>query len=130
MTYDLNASEFHAVGMLSPDGRYEYFVEKVVAGGEVWSLQSDDGWVVMSSDEGEECLPVWPHRDFAAEWASGEWADCRPAAIGLDEWVDRWTPGMEQDGTLLAIFPDEYSEGTIVSPGELLESIEARRRLR
>lgn len=128
MTYHLTRSEFDAAARLSAEGRYDYFVEKIVAGGEVWSLSSDQGWVVMSSDEGEECLPVWPHEDFAAQWASGEWADCAPAAIGLDAWIERWTPGMEKDGTLLAIFPDEHSEGTIVTPGELLQSIEAQRR--
>lgn len=128
MTYHLTRSEFDAAAMLSAEGRYDYFVEKIVAGGEVWSLSSEEGWVVMRSEEGEECLPVWPHEDFAAQWASGEWGDCTPAAIGLDAWVDRWTPGMEKDGTLLAIFPDEHSEGTIVTPGELLHSIEAQRK--
>jgi len=109
--------------MLSPEGRFDYFVEKLRAGNEVWSLQCDDGWVVMSSDEGEECLPVWPHEAFAAEWASGEWADCKPASIPFDVWVERWTPGLEGDGTLLAVFPDEQSEGIILAPSELLESL-------
>ncbi len=130
MTYDLTESEFNTVSLLSPDSRYDYFVEKIVAGGEVWSLAGEDGWVVMTSDDGEECLPVWPHEDFAAEWATGEWADCKPTAVALNEWVGRWTPGMEKDGTLLAIFPDEESEGTIVAPNELLLSIEAQRKSR
>ncbi len=130
MTYTLSDSEFNTVSLLSPEGRYDYFVEKVIAGGEVWSLESDEGWVVMTSDEGEECLPVWPHQDFAAEWASGEWADCKPAAVALRDWIERWTPGMTKDGTLLAVFPDDNSEGTIVTPTELLQSLEAQRTTR
>lgn len=127
MPYNLTESEFNTVSLLSPGGRYDYFVKMIVIGGELWSLKSDEGWVVMSSEEGEECLPVWPHKDFAAEWVTDEWADCKPTAIALDEWVGRWTPGMEKDGTLLAIFPDEQSEGTITVPADLLNSIEAQR---
>jgi hypothetical protein len=124
MSYELTSSEKSAVSMLSPEGRYDYFVNKVARNGEVWSLEGDDGWVVMRSEDGDECLPVWPHADFAAQWADGDWAGCRPAAIELDTWMERWTPGMEQDGTLLAVFPDEEGEGTIVTPTELHASIE------
>ena len=125
MSYELTNSELSALSMLSPEGRYDYFVTKIAANREVWSLQSDDGWVVMRSEDEDECLPVWPHPDFAAQWANEDWAGCTPAAISLDAWIDRWTPGMEADGTLLAVFPDDEGEGTIVTPTELLASIEA-----
>jgi hypothetical protein len=130
MSYPLSDADRSVVSMLSADGRYEYFVEKAVAGGEIWSLQCDDGWVVMLSQEEEECLPVWPHRDFAAQWADGEWADCKPAMVPLDVWLERWTPGMEQDGTLLVVFPDSDEEGTIVTPRELGGALEKARAKR
>ncbi len=125
MTDKLTNSELRRVASLSGDERYDYFVEKIVEWGEVWSLYSDDGWVGVTSQDGEECLPVWPHRDFAAEWVSGEWADCTPTAISLEVWVERWIPGMEKDGTLLAVFPNGEGEGVVVTPDELLASIEA-----
>jgi hypothetical protein len=128
MSYPLTDSDRSVVSLLSADGRYDYFVEKVIAGGEVWSLQSDDGWVVMISPEDEECLPVWPHEAFAHEWATGEWADCRPAAISLDTWLTRWTPGMEKDGTLLVVFPDSDEQGTVVAPAELRDAINGKRK--
>ncbi|MFA7617921.1 MAG: DUF2750 domain-containing protein [Thiohalomonadaceae bacterium] len=124
MTYTLTDSDILAVALLSAEGRYEYCVEKLVTGGAVWSLRSDDGWVVMSTQDGEECLPVWPHRAFAAQWANGEWADCVPGEIPLDVWMDRWTPGLEGDGTLLAVFPHSDEQGTVVTPSELLASLE------
>jgi hypothetical protein len=127
MSYTLSDSDRSVVALLSADGRYDYFVEKAVAGGEVWSLQCDDGWVTMLSHDDEECLPVWPHRDFAQQWATGEWSDCVPTAVPLDTWLQRWTPGMEQDGTLLVVFPHSDEEGTIVTPTELGSALEKAR---
>lgn len=124
MSYPLTDNEFNAVALLSAEGRYDYFVDKVVAGGEVWSLQSEDGWVIVTSEDGEECLPVWPHPNFAAQWATDDWSDCTPTAIPLATWLERWTPGMEKDGTLLAVFPSVEGEGDIVAPRELAASIE------
>jgi hypothetical protein len=56
-------------------------------------------------------------------WINGEWADCRPASIPLGVWLDRWTPGMERDGTVLAVFPYSDEEGVIVTPTELRDAI-------
>ncbi len=124
MSYELTESERQAVAALSADERYDYFVQKVVEGGEVWSLQSEDGWVQVTAAHGEVCLPVWPHREYAAQWVSAEWANYTPSAIPLDAWMDRWTPGMERDGTLLAVFPDGDAQGVVVAPVELLAAID------
>jgi hypothetical protein len=128
MSETLSDSDILAAAILSADGRYQYSVGKMVENGEVWSLRCDDGWVVMSSQDGEECLPVWPHRQFAAQWATGEWADCTPEAVPLAVWMERWTPGLERDGTLLAVFPHSDEEGTVVTPGELFDALNRARR--
>ena len=125
MSHRLTDRERLAVALLPADRRYDYFVSKVVAEGQVWSLRNSQGWVVMSSEEGDECLPVWPYSEFAAEWISGEWADCSPASVPLDTWLERWTPGMERDGSMLAVFPNEAEEGIVVTPGELGDSLRA-----
>lgn len=124
MSYDLSDNEYQDAPGLPADERFAYFVEKVVEGDQVWSLKGPDGWVVMSSEDQEECLPVWPHQAFAADWATGDWSDCAPAPIALDAWLERWTPGMEKDGTQVAVFPAEEGEGLVLSPRELREAIE------
>ena len=123
MSFELTEQQFRYVSHLTADQRYDYFVSTVSDWQQVWSLHGKGGWVVVSSTDGEECFPVWPHPDYAAAWATGDWADCRPEAIPLDVWLERWTPGMEQDGTLLAVFPNEEEEGVVVSPGELRDSL-------
>lgn len=124
MTYALSANERRMVSNLSADDRYDYFIAKAVENGELWSLNSEGGWVEVTSDDGEQCFPVWPHPDLAAEWVTGDWSDCTPTAIPLAEWVERWTPGLESDGAMLAVFPRSDEGGVVVTPDELLESMD------
>jgi len=118
MTYALSRSEHLATLKLSNHQRYQHFIAKVVANGEIWSLANSDGWVTLTSD-GDNCLPVWPHADYASEWANGDWADCAPKAVALDVWLERWTKGLTDDETLLVVFPNLKEEALLVEPSEL-----------
>ena len=123
MTYKLNDKQFATIVGLSDHERYDYFLKKVTDWEEVWSLHSPEGWVELSTDDGEECLPVWPHPDFAKAWAVDDWSDCQPKAIALDAWLERWTPGLEKDNTLVAVFPVNEAEGIVLPPAELHEAL-------
>ncbi len=118
MPYSLSKTDHDAVLKLSAEERYDYLIHQVMSTGEIWSLANEEGWVAFSSD-GDACLPIWPHPDFARLWATGDWADCEPEMIALDTWLERWIPGMEADGTLIVVFPDDQEEGIIVSPSEM-----------
>ena len=122
MTYDLEPDEFETVMQLDADDRYDYFVERIVESEEIWGLSSGEGFVMFTAD-GDECLPVWPHPDFAAKLAVGDWADCVPQSILLKDWLEDWIPGMVEDGVSLAIFTDENEEGVVVSPADIEASI-------
>jgi hypothetical protein len=122
MTYPLNKKEYQSTLRLSPNDRYLHFIARVVEWQQVWGLSSAKGWVVLSSD-GDECFPVWPHPDYAAAWATDDWSDCWPEAVDLDTWLERWTPGMEEDGTLVAVFPKDDEESIVVSPADLKTSL-------
>lgn len=124
MSYALNRNDLDAVPALSADERHDYFVDKILQGGKVWTLGSDRGMVMMSSD-GEECLPLWPHPDFAASWANGDWSDCKPVSVDLKAWRERWIPGMQKDGVVLAVFPGSGEDALVVEPRELEEAIVA-----
>ena len=65
-----------------------------------------------------DCVPVWPTREFAQAWATGEWQGCTPKAIPTNDWFSRWTPGLEEDDLLVAVFPTEEDDGTILFPDE------------
>ena len=126
MTYQLNEKQYTHTHKQSDDKRCEYFLKKVSDFEEIWSLESPDGWVELSDEDGQVCLPLWPHPDFANAWAVDDWADCQPKMIKLDVWLDRWTEGLEKDNTVLAIFPVDNGEGLILSPEELHDAILAK----
>lgn len=126
MPYKLNDKKFDAACGLADDERYDYFMRKVADWEEIWSLHSPEGWVELSDEDGQICLPIWPHPDFADAWATGDWSDCKPKVIKLEHWLERWTPGLEKDDTVLAVFPVAEDEGIIQTPAEVHEALLAQ----
>ena len=123
MPYSLNQKQRVSIQALDDYQRYDYFLKKVADWEEIWSLHSDEGWIELSSEDGELCLPIWPHLDFAKEWVNGEWSDCSPKAIKLKIWIERWTAGLQVDDTMLVIFPTAKGAGIVLSPDELENDI-------
>jgi len=41
------------------------------------------------------------------------------ASISLDDWLDKWLPGILKDGRQVAVFPVLGGHGVIVSPTRL-----------
>ncbi len=126
MTYSLTEKQFNAICHKSEDERYDYFMRKVSDFEEIWSLHSPEGWVELSDEDGQICLPIWPHPDFASAWAVEEWSDCQPKAIKLDVWLERWTQGLENDDTVLVVFPVDEEQGLVQSPSLLHEDLLAQ----
>lgn len=122
MSLALSAADRDAINSLSADERYDHLIDGVLAGGQLWSLANGDDWVVMSCD-GDECLPIWPHADYAALFANDDWADCQPRAIALETFLARWVKGLTRDNTLIAAFPNGSDEGLVVTPDELAEAL-------
>lgn len=125
MTYKLNDKQLQSIPKLEEHERYDYFLRKVADFEELWSLHSPEGWVEFSTADGEACLPLWPHPDFAKQWAVDDWSDCTPKAIALDVWLERWTSGLERDDTVLAIFPVDEEEGLVLTPQEFHDDLMA-----
>ena len=74
---------------LDADGRYTFFIQQAVANGKLWILKDEQGCMLLTADE-DDCIPVWPHADYAKAWAAEEWANCEPYAVPLKTWLDRW----------------------------------------
>lgn len=102
--------------------RYSYLVEQVIASEQLWILTDNDGSVLLEED-GSGCVPVWPHKECAEENLNGDWADCKAVAIDKHRWQERWTPGLTEDGYLVAVFPDSEQECVVVTPAEFDDEI-------
>jgi len=124
MSYPLDEQQFDRVNKLNAHQRFDEFVAKVTEHEQVWGLSSAGGWAIVSA-EGDDCFPVWPHPDFAAAWAVGDLADCTPQPIALSAWMQKWTSGMQEDGTLVLVFPtnDDTDEGLVLGADELEDAL-------
>jgi hypothetical protein len=69
-------------------------------------------------------VPVWPHALFAEASAVGEWLGYQPKRISIDEWLTRWTPGIEADHRGVAVFPVLEGQATTTSPLKLKADLE------
>jgi hypothetical protein len=124
MIYPLDDQQFARISQMNAHQRFDEFVTKVTEHEQIWGLSSASGWAIVEA-EGDDCFPVWPHPDFAAAWAKGDLADCTPQPIALSAWMQKWTAGMQKDGTLVLVFPTngDTDEGLVVAPDELEDAL-------
>ena len=118
MTQALDQDSIANIERFTPDERLKYLLKEVVKQKQIWILTDEDGCVMLNTED-EDCAPVWPNKEFAQSWATGEWQDCEPKAISLEKWYASWTSGLEEDDVFIAVFPNQDEEGLIISPQEL-----------
>ncbi|MGO1245885.1 MAG: DUF2750 domain-containing protein [Oceanisphaera sp.] len=126
MSYSLTEADQAAAEKMHDNERYNHFVNKVVEHQEMWILTDEHGCMMLTSDEDEDCIPMWPHADYAKTWAVDDWAACQPEAINMQTWQSRWLPGMEEDELLVAVFPVAEAAGALVEPSELQDAFERK----
>lgn len=122
MSYELSDSERNGALQLNADYRFEHFISKVAEHESLYILTDEHG-VMMLTTEDEDCIPVWPHPDYANAWAQGEWANCKAQEVTLKVWLERWVDGMEQDEVYVAVFPTPDQEGIVLEPADVAEAI-------
>ena len=127
-SWGINDKEFDAVSGLPFQRRYEYFVKRVADWETVWSLVKDAGWVLVGDSECHEVVPVWPHERYAAACAIDGWAGALPRSIRLDDWLNKWLPGIERDQRLVVVFMTPGSKGAVVTVEALKADLEEELR--
>lgn len=124
MSGSLHPKEMATVLALSGTERYGYFVEKVADHEEVWGLQNEEGWVLIGFESGDAfCL--WPDAAYAKACTVGDWADCTPEPISLEELIEELLPALQRDELRLAIFPTPAGEAVVVDPRDFQEHLKS-----
>lgn len=105
------------------EANYQRFIENILESGQVWGLQSDEGWVVVDSTEFEdaEVMPFWSEEAYAKAHCVGEWEDFKPVAMDLDEFVEDWLTGMAEDGILVGPNWNDDLDGLEIEPEEVMQ---------
>jgi hypothetical protein len=123
MSSGLHPKEMEAVLALSGQERYGYFIERIAEREEAWGLQNEDGWVLIGFADGEAfCL--WPHADYAKACTVGDWSDCAPESISLEELIGELLPALLRDSLRLAVFPTPEGEAVVVDPRDLQQHLQ------
>lgn len=118
MTTPLDDAKIAEIQAFDAEKRYKYLVKEVVTNREIWILVDEHGCVMLNTED-EDCVPVWPNKEFAEAWATGDWAKCKAESISLNKWHSRWTHGLEDDELAVVIFPNQDEDGLVVFPDEL-----------
>ncbi|MEH6575742.1 MAG: DUF2750 domain-containing protein [Amphritea sp.] len=118
MSISLEQSTLETIQQYDVEQRFKYLIKEAVSNGEIWVLSDEQGSVMLNTDD-EDCVPVWPNKEFAQAWATGDWEGCKAESISLKNWHDRWTPGLEDDEFAVVVFPNENQDGLVVSPADL-----------
>lgn len=111
----MNVQEIEQIQSSNEEQRFHYFMKEVVEHRKIWILIDEHGSVMLNTEE-EDCVPVWPHKEFAESWATGEWEQCQAEAISLNKWHSRWTVGLEEDDLSVVVFPNQQEKGEVLSP--------------
>lgn len=109
------------------DASYEAFLGAVVEDGLVWGLCDDEGWAMVPSADDDETMvmPFWSSEAAATACASGEWEGFAPEPLPLEDFMEQWLPGMEEDGLRAGVDWSADLEGVEVPPLELQADLEA-----
>ncbi|MDQ1097678.1 MULTISPECIES: DUF2750 domain-containing protein [Chryseobacterium] len=103
---------------MSENERYDYFIRKVADFEVLWGLD-DNGWALLGDNEGRQVLPLWPEKEFAELCAIDQWEGFKPKEISLNDFFEKWIPGMTNDNTLVNIFLTPEEKGSVISPKDL-----------
>lgn len=121
---EISQADFVDLSKMLPELRFEYALAQMIEKQSLWGLYGENGWVMLKADE-VNCIPIWPHKEFAEAWVKGDFPDCQPKQIDFVEWLDVWLPGMKNNKTLVLVFPlGEDEEGIMLEADEMISCIE------
>ena len=117
MSEPLSPQQIESVLKMREDERLKYAVKEIAKHRRVWILTDEHGCVMLNTED-EDCVPVWPHEEFANQWATGDWEHCKAESISTAKWFSRWTYGLEDDELAIVVFPNQNEEGLVLYPDE------------
>jgi len=123
---NLTPEQVTRVLTLDQQQRFQYLCKEVNKQQSIWLLVDEHGCVMLNTED-EDCIPVWPNKEFAEDWATEEWSHCTAEAISLNKWYERWSRGLEEDELSVVVFPDKELKGLILFPDEFEEALKKQK---
>ncbi len=115
----MSEKQYESVVALDSYDRYMHFISKVADWQQLWSVKSDEGWLVPVAPEGFEYFPLWPHPTYAQTISDNNFPGHSAAEITLQELLENWLPLFKKDSVRVAIFPNQEWTFWCIEPDEL-----------
>ena len=123
MSYQINAKQIESIKKLIINKRYEHLIKKIADTEELWTIKMDGWFLLFGDDGGNEYIPIWPHPEYIKDFQTEEWRKSFPEKINLEDWLEKWIPGMIKDKKRIAVFPVIDQKYNIISPEEFEKDI-------
>jgi hypothetical protein len=120
----VSSKERDAVLKLNASQRYAYFIKRVVDWQVAWGLW-EDGWALVSDNQGHTGFPLWPAREFAEVCLAQEWAGYQPEQIALVDLINELLVRLGDDGLFVGVFQTPTDKGMLLPPDKLAASLRA-----
>ena len=129
MPYVMNEKQFESVQSLDSNARFQHFVSKVADWEQLWTVKSDEGWLVPVAPEGFEYFPVWTHPEYAQKITDLNFPGLKAEEISLQEFLSHWLPLLQDDDVKVAVFPNrEWTFWCIEADDLMAELVEEMRQ--
>ncbi|ASP47321.1 DUF2750 domain-containing protein [Cognaticolwellia beringensis] len=111
---------------MSTETTLKSFLNQVKDTQTLWALQdkNSEDWVVLDSVnfENTEVMPLWSTEALAISHCVEEWADYKPAAIKIADWMEFWVEDLLEDGVIIGL---DWQENEACFELELAEFTQA-----
>jgi len=126
MSEKMNQEQIEELFSLSCEDRYDYFLTRMVDGGEIWILVNDaEEFLKLDAKEhGLDYLPIWPSEELALEYSYDIEEVLQPKSIPLETFFERWITGLTRDKFQINVFPTFEGEVWIMEPADFKEELE------
>ena len=104
---------------------YERFIDEVSELEVVWNLQLDDGFAICESGEFDDTqvMPFWSLEKDALAACTEDWKSYKPNPIRIDDFIDAWLHGLDEDEMFVGVNWSSELEGAEVEPVMLIEDL-------
>jgi hypothetical protein len=104
---------------------YQRFIDQANELEIVWNLQSTDGFAICESSEFDDSqvIPFWSLEKDAKTACIDDWKEYKPNPVRLDDFIDAWLHGMDEDEVYVGINWNAELEGVEIEPVTLIDDL-------
>ena len=105
------------------------FYQEVIAEAAVWTVRDSGGIPAPKNGEGRRSMPFWSKASRAGKIVAGvpAYSHFELQQIPIDEFIDRWLPGLAKDGLLIGLnWSGENAVGYDLEPELVLQRLKMK----